>query len=196
MQEIPVTSVAGWIVFQQRINGATNFNRTWKEYIMGFGNTTNNFWLGNAALNQLTTAQNYSLRVEMMLVDGPWFSAEYSSVWIDSESNQYAIHLSGYSGDAGDSLINPPGGAGTVNGAQFSTHDVVSISRSCSQTLPTVILSSGWWYDLCSNGQTTANLNGIYSPINAPVAGNNGLYWLSLQSNGNIEISRMMIKPI
>lgn len=33
-------------MFQRRLNGKTDFYRTWSEYSAGFGNLSEEFWLG------------------------------------------------------------------------------------------------------------------------------------------------------
>ena len=40
---------------------------------------------------------------------GRWFYADYANFSLDSEDNKYAIRLSGFSGNAGDSLTNSSG---------------------------------------------------------------------------------------
>ena len=45
-----------WIVFQRRRNGQENFDRTWEEYKIGFGNLKWEFWLGNEKIHCLTFA--------------------------------------------------------------------------------------------------------------------------------------------
>ncbi|KAK3102900.1 hypothetical protein FSP39_014797 [Pinctada imbricata] len=41
----------GWTVFQKRINGNTDFYRGWNEYRDGFGNPTEEYWLGRDSLS-------------------------------------------------------------------------------------------------------------------------------------------------
>uniref|UniRef100_A0A8C4Y6L2 Uncharacterized protein n=1 Tax=Gopherus evgoodei TaxID=1825980 RepID=A0A8C4Y6L2_9SAUR len=46
----------GWLmsVFQCRMNGERDFWRDWQDYAQGFGNQSQEFWLGNDALHELT----------------------------------------------------------------------------------------------------------------------------------------------
>ncbi|KAK1879461.1 Tenascin-R, partial [Dissostichus eleginoides] len=39
------TDEGGWIVFQRRQNGLTDFSRKWSDYRVGFGNLEDEFWL-------------------------------------------------------------------------------------------------------------------------------------------------------
>ena len=38
-------------VFQRRMSGKTDFYRTWSEYSGGFGNLSEEFWLGTVGRN-------------------------------------------------------------------------------------------------------------------------------------------------
>uniref|UniRef100_A0A672PTC6 Tenascin-R n=1 Tax=Sinocyclocheilus grahami TaxID=75366 RepID=A0A672PTC6_SINGR len=41
------TDGGGWIMFQRRQNGLTDFSRKWSDYKIGFGNLEDEFWLGH-----------------------------------------------------------------------------------------------------------------------------------------------------
>ena len=100
-------TVNGWIIFQQRIDGpASNvsFDVNWTDYKNGFGHLGGDYWMGNEKVHLLTTSGTWKLRMEMLFPAYGWMSAEYSYFTLDSETNNYTIHLSGYSGDCGDSM--------------------------------------------------------------------------------------------
>ncbi|XP_035697220.1 angiopoietin-4-like isoform X2 [Branchiostoma floridae] len=142
------TAGGGWTVIQRRLGGSVPFNRTWEEYKLGFGNKDGEYWLGNENIHLLTNQKEYSLRIELQDWEGNQTFAEYSTFRVSDESDQYRLHISGYSGTAGDSLDN--------NGGRFSTvdrdNDVSNID--CSQLYG----QGGWWYRSCGN----SFLNGPY----------------------------------
>ena len=60
---------------------------------------------------------------QIQRLSGLWYSAEYSTFSISDEAGKYQLSVSGYSGDAGDSLSG--GGLPTwnANGMMFTTPD-------------------------------------------------------------------------
>uniref|UniRef100_A0A4W5K1S2 Tenascin XB n=1 Tax=Hucho hucho TaxID=62062 RepID=A0A4W5K1S2_9TELE len=94
------TEGGGWTVFQRRMNGKADFFRTWSDYTNGFGNLSEEFWLGNELLHNLTSMGPVSLRVDLRSGNDTAY-AHYSSFTIDSEAKYYAIEVSGYTGTAG-----------------------------------------------------------------------------------------------
>ncbi|KAK4819918.1 hypothetical protein QYF61_014902 [Mycteria americana] len=49
------TDGGGWIVFQRRQNGLTDFFRKWADYRVGFGNLEDEFWLGKTLSSCLSS---------------------------------------------------------------------------------------------------------------------------------------------
>ena len=87
------------LLIQQNVRGSDTFNRSWAEYKVGFNDTRGNYWLGNDLLSQLTLNGRYKLRFELQLRNLSWYWAEYSSFVVSSETTNYTMLVSGYSGN-------------------------------------------------------------------------------------------------
>jgi len=181
-------SVNNWIVIQQRVDGCLSFDRSWAAYKEGFGNISDNFWLGLEKMHQLTTNAPYRLRIEIQSVeDDKWFSAEYDSFFITSESRGYALNVSGYFGDVGDALNMNNSGKYPQNGMKFSTRDKdndLSTLGNCAAKF-----LCGFWFSECS----CACLNCPYNT--------SSFSWISINDSGltsslPLKASRMMIKLV
>ncbi|KAK2184603.1 hypothetical protein NP493_258g02022 [Ridgeia piscesae] len=145
-----VSDGGGWLVFQRRHDGSVNFARNWREYKVGFGGMSSEFWLGNDALHYITRGRKtYQLRIDMEAFDADDKYAVYSSFKIGSEEEKFRITLGSYSGTAGDTFT------GHHNGKPFTTldRDNDRSGDNCAQTW-----LGGWWYYSCMS----VNLNGGY----------------------------------
>src|SRR6218665_967770 len=146
-QPIPVISVNRWIVFLYRFDGSVVFNRTWADYRNGFGDVTGEYWLGLEKLTQMINNGQYRARFEFKSIQNEsWYSSEYASFQIDPESNWYTIHVSGFTGDAGDQFYANTS-KGIQNGMNFSTWDSDNdrTSDNCAMSWD----KGGWWYNSC-----------------------------------------------
>ncbi|XP_057690476.1 uncharacterized protein LOC130914905 isoform X2 [Corythoichthys intestinalis] len=171
------TDGGGWTVFQRRINGKTDFYQTWSEYKAGFGNLSEEFWLGNEHLHNLTSIGPVSLRVDLKSGNETAY-AHYANFSIDSEENNFALTVSGYTGTAGDSMRYH-------NGRPFSTRDKDpdSLGIHCSRAY-----MGGWWYKNCYK----TNLNGLYG-INT---NNQGVIWIDWKGkDSSIPLTEMKFRP-
>uniref|UniRef100_A0A8V5GJP7 Uncharacterized protein n=1 Tax=Melopsittacus undulatus TaxID=13146 RepID=A0A8V5GJP7_MELUD len=141
------TDGGGWLVFQRRQDGGTDFWRGWDEYERGFGNVSGEFWLGNAALHALTSSSRTELRVDLRSGPDAAF-AHYRDFHVDGPGQHYGLRLGAYSGTAGDALSYHAG-------SPFSTRDrdPRGRPRPCA-----VAYMGAWWYHNCHY----ANLNGRY----------------------------------
>ncbi|XP_078583781.1 uncharacterized protein LOC144866295 [Branchiostoma floridae x Branchiostoma japonicum] len=146
------TAGGGWTVIQRRQDGSVPFNRTWEEYKLGFGTKSGEYWLGNENIHLLTNQKNYCLRIDLLDWNNESRYAEYSTFRVSGESDGYRLHISGYSGTAGDSMSMT--GAYSNNGQRFSTVDRHNNAHQCSQRLG----PAGWWFRACS----FSYLNGRY----------------------------------
>src|SRR6218665_2746663 len=122
------------------------------------------------------------------LKGGKWYYAEYTMFSVESEANNYIIHLAGYIGNGGDSLTNTSVDPlyWNHNGMAFSTYDVDNDRRthaSCAS-----IYSSGWWFNNCYWTCLTC----VYS--------SNDFCWYTLndspynEQGGLLRAARMMIR--
>uniref|UniRef100_A0A673BCW9 Tenascin N n=1 Tax=Sphaeramia orbicularis TaxID=375764 RepID=A0A673BCW9_9TELE len=60
------TDGGGWLVLQRRTTGKLDFMKRWRQYIAGFGNMTDEFWIGLEKIYDLTnTPTQYELRFDL-----------------------------------------------------------------------------------------------------------------------------------
>ena len=143
------TDGGGWTVFQRRQDGSEDFYRNWVNYTIGFGNLSNEFWLGLEFIHRLTSESDSKLRIDLEDWSGDKRYAQYGSFQVRDASTKYTLEVSGYTGNAGDSLTRH-------NGRPFSTYDRDNDgyrSGSCAR-----VHKGAWWYEECHS----SNLNGLY----------------------------------
>ncbi|XP_057352864.1 fibrinogen alpha chain [Manis pentadactyla] len=197
------TSLGGWLLIQQRMDGSLNFNRTWQDYKRGFGSLNDKgegeFWLGNEYLH-LLTLRGSVLRVELEDWAGNGAYAEYH-LRVGSEVEGYPLQVSKYEGTAGDALIEGSVEEGpeytSHAGMEFSTfdRDADQWEENCAE-----VYGGGWWYNNCQ----AANLNGIYYTggsydprNNSPYEIENGVVWDPFRgADYSLRAVRMKIRPL
>jgi len=129
------------LMVQQNVHGSDFFNRSWKEFKVRFNDTSGNYWLGNDRLHQLTSIGHYKLRFDLQARNGSWYYAEYSRFIVHNETSNYRMHVSGYSGNAGDALSYN-------DGMMFTTYDRdndLAPNYNCA-----VRNGGGFWYNHCA----------------------------------------------
>ncbi|XP_050987810.1 tenascin [Labeo rohita] len=171
------TDGGGWTVFQRRMDGSTDFFRSWRDYSRGFGLLSGEFWLGNDILHTLTSYTPMSLRIDLRSGNDTAF-AHYANFSVSSEANHYALEVSGYFGTAGDSMKYH-------NSRPFSTKDKDPniLSIHCAKAY-----MGGWWYKNCYK----ANLNGLY----ASYSDNKGVVWIDWKGkDASLPFTEMKLRP-
>lgn len=143
------TEGGGWTVIQKRVDGSTDFYRTWKEYKEGFGTPSRNYWIGNDVIHQLTKTSPQKIRIVLQRYSGERGRAEYSKFAVGDEGSKYKLTVSGYSGTIGDSL-------GSHNELKFTAKDQDNdnYNGNCAK-----LYHAAWWYGACH----ATNLNGLYA---------------------------------
>lgn len=154
------TDGGGWTVFQRRMDGTQSFFQVGSSsYISGFGDFNGEFWLNLNNIHRLTMLSgiNTTLRVDLDDFEGNTRFAKYSTFQVLNSATDYQLEVTGYSGDAGDSLA-------TSNSQAFifASFSLSSIGRL-----------GAWWHEanltetqleflVNRNESHFANLNGIY----------------------------------
>ncbi|XP_076326275.1 techylectin-5B-like [Tachypleus tridentatus] len=143
----------GWTVIQRRGdygNDPLLFYKSWNDYKQGFGNISEDFWLGNDKIFALTSQNTMELFIYLENFEGEKRYALYSNFLVRSEREQYQMSYENYEGNAGDAMA-------VHNHRNFSTfdrdNDLKNSSPSCAEKY-----RAGWWFDVCHK----ANLNGPY----------------------------------
>ncbi|XP_038122461.1 angiopoietin-related protein 1 [Culex quinquefasciatus] len=169
----------GWLVVQQRLDGAVAFNRSWADYRTGFGvvGGASEFWLGLEQLHQLTDNGRYELVVEVRKESGLYGYARYSEFKVAGEGEHYGlIKLGNYFGTVGDELRYHLG-------KKFSTFD--SDNDNWKEGNCAKRYGGGWWYSGCA-----------YSILNGPFEKDAktgwGIFWTNWSQAATY--SRMMIR--
>ncbi|EDW63480.2 uncharacterized protein Dvir_GJ12860 [Drosophila virilis] len=174
----------GWTVIASRTVGDLNFFRNWRQYKQGFGNLTNEFFIGLDKLHAITASQPHELYIYFEDFSGNRRYARYDEFLIGTESEKYAIKkLGSYSGDAGDSLTRHAK-------KKFSTHDNDNDANSENCAIERM---GAWWYADC----TDSNLFGLYlggkyhSKLFAK-----GMFWITwLGTEYSYKVLQIMVRP-
>ncbi|XP_060555531.1 fibrinogen-like protein 1 [Ruditapes philippinarum] len=174
------TDGGGWIVFQRREDGSDIFERTWDNYKTGFGDLLHEFWLGNDNLHVLTEHGNHELRIDMEDFEGNKAYAKYSHFKVYGENDKYSLEVSGYSGNAGDSLIYH-------NEMAFSTvdRDNDPYLGNCAKKY-----RGAWWF---ASGCHYSNLNGVYYHGSSSPNGE-GVIWYHWKESFRYSLKRVEMK--
>lgn len=173
-----------WTVIQNRADGSTDFQRSWTEYLRGFGSLDGNFWLGLRRMYALTNQRQYTLRIDLKDWEGTKRFAEYRYFKLGPEQDRFPLHYANFSGTAGDAL-------GVYHqGMRFSTFDEDNDIKADEQCA--LVHGGGWWYRECDH----ANLNGFYNydpQLKGPT--DRGIEWDSWKTLYSFKTTQMRIKP-
>ncbi|XP_053325121.1 tenascin-N-like [Spea bombifrons] len=173
------TDGGGWTVFQRRSNGNLDFYQKWRTYVEGFGDPSDEFWLGLEWIHLLTSSSvPYELRVDLRTGDESAY-AVYRTFYVGSSRDKYKLTVSDYSGTAGDALVYH-------NGLKFTTWD-----RDNDLALTNCALShrGAFWYKNCH----LANPNGQYGDNNH----SQGVNWETWKGHEySIPFIEMKIRPV
>uniref|UniRef100_A0A8C7J4B5 Tenascin N n=2 Tax=Oncorhynchus kisutch TaxID=8019 RepID=A0A8C7J4B5_ONCKI len=173
------TDGGGWVVFQRRNNGQMDFMKRWRQYMAGFGNMTDEFWLGLDNIYELTnTPTQYELRVDLGVGSEKAY-AVYDNFKIAPAKQKFKLTIGEYSGTAGDAMSYH-------QGRPFSTvdNDNDIALGNCALTH-----RGAWWYKNCH----LANLNGKFGDNRHSM----GVNWEPWKGHlMSLDFTEMKIRPV
>ncbi|XP_060704029.1 fibrinogen-like protein 1-like protein [Hemiscyllium ocellatum] len=140
------TDGGGWTVIQKNnYPSKITWTEYWTAYKYGFGNVLQDHWLGNEYIYHITSQGTY--KVKFLLIDkrNRRRFAEYDLFSIENEKGGYRLHLGGYIGNAGNSMVSTSSSLVHDN-MKFSTFDRdQDRSRlNCAQNS-----KGAFWYNGC-----------------------------------------------
>ncbi|KAG0712863.1 Ficolin-2 [Chionoecetes opilio] len=175
----------GWTVFQRRSSDSIrqDFNRTWIEYKLGFGDIEAEFWMGLELLHVLTSTTLQELRIDLADYEGGERWAKYGVFNVGSDEAKYRLSVGRYSGDAGDAMTDS-------HGQSFSTHDQDNDALNtlnCAE-----VWRGGWWFKICGH----TNLNGYQYQGTYSTHHHEGIFWHQWHGwKYSLRQTSMMIRP-
>ncbi|XP_042150950.1 angiopoietin-2 [Oncorhynchus tshawytscha] len=181
VNRVLVNHYGSWSTVKWRLE-ASSFPG-WRDYKMGFGDPSGEYWAGNDLIHLLTSSQEYSLQVQLKDAEGNEAYSHYNHFYIDAENKNYSLHAQGFSGTAGRTSSL------TQHGTQFSTKDRDNDRCSCKCAQ---MSSGGWWFEACG----PSNLNGIYYSGVSNVVRYNGIKWYYWKGPSLMTtVTTMMVRP-
>ncbi|XP_014855638.1 PREDICTED: tenascin-N isoform X9 [Poecilia mexicana] len=173
------TDGGGWLVLQRRNTGNLDFMRRWRQYIAGFGNLTEEFWIGLDKIHELTnTPTQYEIRFDLGLGSDRAY-AVYDNFKIAPVRQRFKLTIGKYRGTAGDAMTYHQGRPWTT---MDSDNDLAL--TNCARTH-----QGAWWYANCH----LANLNGKWGDNTHSV----GVNWEPWKGHlTSLDFTEMKIRPV
>ncbi|KAI9544754.1 hypothetical protein NQZ68_001632 [Dissostichus eleginoides] len=173
------TDGGGWLVLQRRNTGKLDFMKRWKQCIAGFGNLTEEFWIGLDKIYELTnTPTQYELRVELGLGAERAY-AVYDDFKIATVKQKFRLTIGKYSGTAGDAMTYHQGRPWTT----IDNDNDIALGN-CALTH-----RGAWWYKNCH----LANLNGRWGDSRHSL----GVNWEPWKGHlVSLDFTEMKIRPL
>ncbi|AWP04098.1 putative tenascin-N [Scophthalmus maximus] len=173
------TDGGGWLVLQRRTTGRLDFMKRWRQYIAGFGNMTDEFWIGLDKIYELTnTPTQYELRFDLG-VGSERAYAVYDNFKIAPVKQKFKLTIGTYRGTAGDAMTYHQGRPWTT---VDSDNDIAL--GNCALTH-----RGAWWYKNCH----LANLNGKWGDTRHSL----GVNWEPWKGHlMSLDFTEMKIRPV
>ncbi|XP_027877182.1 tenascin-N isoform X5 [Xiphophorus couchianus] len=173
------TDGGGWLVLQRRNTGNLDFMKRWRQYIAGFGNLTEEFWIGLDKIHELTnTPTQYEIRFDLGL-GSERAHAVYDNFKIAPVRQRFKLTIGKYRGTAGDAMTYHQGQPWTT----IDSDNDLALTN-CAMTH-----KGAWWYANCH----LANLNGKWGDNTHSV----GVNWEPWKGHlTSLDFTEMKIRPV
>ncbi|CAN9503453.1 unnamed protein product [Ophioblennius macclurei] len=173
------TDGGGWVVLQRRNIGKLDFMKRWKQYIAGFGNMTDEFWIGLDKIYELTnTPTRYEVRFDLG-VGSERAYAVYDDFKIAPVKQKFKLSIGKYRGNAGDAMTYHQGRPWTT----IDSDNDIALGN-CALTH-----RGAWWYKNCH----LANLNGKWGDNRHSL----GVNWEPWKGHlMSLDFTEMKIRPV
>ncbi|XP_067331571.1 tenascin-N isoform X2 [Channa argus] len=173
------TDGGGWLVLQRRNTGKLDFMKRWRQYVEGFGNMTDEFWIGLDKIYELTnTPTQYELRFDVGLGSERAY-AVYDNFKIAPVNQKFKLTIGKYSGTAGDAMTYHQGRPWTT---VDSDNDIALGNCALNHR-------GAWWYKNCH----LANLNGKWGDSRHSM----GVNWQPWKGHmTSLDFTEIKIRPL
>ncbi|XP_017328289.1 tenascin-N isoform X2 [Ictalurus punctatus] len=173
------TDGGGWLVFQRRNTGKLDFMKRWRQYTQGFGELTDEFWLGLENIHALTnTSTKYEVRFDLGLGSERAY-AVYDDFKVGSAKQKFKLTIGNYRGNAGDAMAYHQGRPFTT----IDSDNDIALGN-CAFTH-----HGAWWYKNCH----LANLNGKFEDNRHSM----GVNWEPWKGHlMSLDYTEIMIRPV
>ncbi|XP_032875602.1 fibrinogen beta chain isoform X2 [Amblyraja radiata] len=213
------TDEGGWTLIQNRQDGSVDFGRSWDDYKKGFGNialnsakgycdTPGEYWLGNDRISELTKLKPSVLLFEMQDWSDNRVNAHYNAFVVQSEISKYRLSINGYSGVAGNTLMEGSKLLFGLNRSMtihqdmmFSTYDRDNDgwlpndpSKQCARED-----GGGWWYNRCHSANPNGRYywNGHYTKQMTNHGTDDGIVWMDWKGSWySLKKMSMKMRPM
>uniref|UniRef100_A0A4W6DXC0 Tenascin N n=1 Tax=Lates calcarifer TaxID=8187 RepID=A0A4W6DXC0_LATCA len=173
------TDGGGWLMLQRRTTGKLDFMKRWRQYIAGFGDMNDEFWIGLDKIYELTnTPTQYELRFDLGLGSERAY-AVYDNFKIAPVKQKFKLTIGKYRGTAGDAMTYHQGRPWTT----IDSDNDIALGN-CALTH-----RGAWWYKNCH----LANLNGKWGDNRHSL----GVNWEPWKGHlMSLDFTEMKIRPV
>ena len=168
------------------MDASVSFERSWYEYVAGFGDVDGNFWLGLETIHNLTEAQPMKLQIDVVPFDIPAVSVPYPQFHVGDAASEYLLTIT--SDTRGHSTLC--NSFTLASRHKFTTYDRDNDYETDINYA--AYYRAGWWFSSFSK----LNLNGVYGRTSRITPHSIHMYYLSDYNYEPIRTVTMKIKAV